>query len=327
MSPIAIEVRLTMGERVKQILLFIFLGLFSLSATAGNRVVMLVSLDPETNRPPLRFRSWDINEKLEKLFKRKLKKENLELVIIPFVRQTELRNELLNPSNHAVFWVGHANRADSLATAGMYDDRGFNLKEIFQEVHQNIKFLGLVGCRALPFIQGLKEKGHWDLNSHLSFYARDKKTDARKGLKRAIKAFLNFKEKPAPVCLEKELLPITVRRKSDSKLSAARILRKGVLVGTFEEDQDEIIIYLPKGLKKSEYKLTFESGAPNNISPELFNLGRLEFESLNPELSWKLFADREGKPLGFGAHVYRFTGKLNNQLITKPVLPNQCNTN
>ena len=60
---------------------------------------------------------------------------------MPFTRQTELRRELLNPQNHAVFWVGHANRAEDMAAAGMYDDRGFNMVEIFQEVHQNIKFI------------------------------------------------------------------------------------------------------------------------------------------------------------------------------------------
>lgn len=308
-----------------RILILLFIGLFSVAGFAQNRVVMLVSLDPETNRPPLRTRGWDINEKLEKVFRKKLKKENLELVVIPFTRQTELRQELLNPNNHAVFWVGHANRADSLAAAGMYDDRGFNMKEIFQDVHQNIKFLGLVGCRSLPFVQSLKESGSWNLNSHLNTYAREKKTDARKGLKRAIKAFLKSRPAEAPSCQEEEVLRVTVRRSSDKELSSARILRKGKLLATFDKDQEELTFTLPIGLKKSELKLTFESGAPNNVSADSFNLGILEFESLNPELTWKLFASRDGKPLGFGAHVYRFTGKITNELITNQVLPKQCN--
>lgn len=307
-----------------KVLCLFLMSLLCFSSFAGNRVVMLVSLDPETNRPPLRFRSWDINEKLEKVFKRKLKKENLELVIVPFVRQTELRRELLNPENHAVFWVGHSNHADSLAASGVYDDRGFNLKEIFQEVHQNIKFLGLVGCRALPFINGLKESSHWKNNKHLATYAREKKTDARKGLKRAIKAFLKMEPKEAATCEKEEVLSIKVRRSSDARLSAARILRKGELIGTFAEDQDEITIHLPAGLKRHEYKLTFESGAPNNVNADSFNLGLLEFESENTDLTWKLFADRDGNPLGFGAHVYRFTGKLTNELITENRLPKQC---
>lgn len=309
-----------------KVLVLLFISLLSYSAMAQERVVLLVSLNPETNRPPLRTRGWNINEKLEKIFQKKLKKENFELVIIPFTRQDELRRELLNPDNHAVFWVGHANRADNLAAAGMYDDRGFNMKEIFQEVHQNIKFLGLVGCRSLPFVQGLRDSGNWNLNQHLQTYAREKKTDARKGLKRALKAFLKSELKTPSTCVEREVLPVTIRRSSDKALSSARVLRKGKLVGTFQKDQEQITIHLPLGLKKSELKLTFESGAPNNVSAELFNLGILEFESINPELSWKLFADRNGKPLGFGAHVYRFIGNLNNELITKQVLPKQCNT-
>lgn len=315
-----------LGEKMKRILILLFIGLWSVSgfAESQRRVVMLVSLDPETNRPPLRFRSWDINEKLEKTFRRKLRKENLELVILPFARQDEIRNELLNPNNHAVFWVGHANRAEDLTSAGLYDDRGFNLKELFQEVHQNIKFLGLVGCRALPFVKALKEKGHWDLNTHLNFYAREKKTDARKGLKRAIKAFIKSKPTKAPTCHEVEKYEVTVTRHSNEELSSARILRKGQLIGTFEKGETYKTIYLPVGLKKSEYKLVFESGAPNNTT-HAFNLGKLEFSSNSPELTWKLFADRNGKPLGFGNNIYRFTGKITEEITTQTVLPKQCN--
>lgn len=311
---------------MQRILILILVSLFSLSLVAKERVVMLVSLDPETNRPPLRTRNWDINEKLEKVFLRKLRKENLELVILPFSRQDELRRELLNPNNHAIFWVGHSNAAAGLAAAGLYDDRGFNMKEIFQEVHQNIKFLGLVGCQALPFVNALKESPYWSLNSHLKTYAREKRTDARKGLKRAIKAFLKLENSSPPICLEKEVIQVTVKRTSDTELSSARIIRKGQLVGVFEKNQTETTIDLPLGLKKSELKLVLESGAPNNTTSE-FNLGKLEFEAEDENLSWKLFADRNGNPLGFGSHVYRFTGNLKTETNTQNILPKQCLTN
>ncbi|MFT6071121.1 MAG: hypothetical protein ACJAT2_002110 [Bacteriovoracaceae bacterium] len=287
---------------------------------------MLVSLDPETNRPPLRSRNWDINEKLEKVFLKKLKKENLDLVILPFARQDELRAELLNPNNHAIFWVGHSNAEAGLAAAGIYDDQGFNMKELFQEVHQNIKFLGLVGCQALPFVESLKNSPYWKLNSHLTTYAREKRVDARKGLKRAIKAFINSEEGKTPTCEEREVIQVRVSRTSDQELSSARIIRKGQLVGTFEKNQEETTIELPLGLKKSELKLVLESGAPNNTKTK-FNLGKLEFTSENESLNWKLFADREGNPLGFGSHVYRFTGNLKEELQTRFILPKQCLTN
>ncbi len=287
---------------------------------------MLISLDPETNRPPLRSRNWNINEKLEKVFLRKLKKKDLELVVLPFTRQDELRAELLNPNNHAIFWVGHSNAEAGLAAAGIYDDQGFNMKEVFQEIHQNIKFLGLVGCQALPFVESLKKSSYWNLNSHLSTYAREKRTDARSGLKRAIKAFLKMDKKEAPVCHEKEVIQVRVTRSSDKELSSARIIRKGQLVGSFDENQEEITIELPLGLSKSELKLVLESGAPNNTKTK-FNLGRLQFEAEDESLSWKLFADRDGNPLGFGSHVYRFTGNLKEELITRNILPKQCLTN
>lgn len=287
---------------------------------------MLVSLDPETNRPPLRTRNWDINEKLSKVFLRKLKKKNLDLVILPFSQQDEVRAELLNPNNHAIFWVGHSNAATGLAGAGLYDDRGFNMKEIFQEVHQNIKFLGLVGCQARPFVEALKKSPYWKLNTHLETYARDKRTDARKGLKRAIKAFVDLKETKAPACNQKEVIKVTVTRTSEKELSSARIIRKGELVGFFNKNQEQTTIELPLGLKKSDLKLVLESGAPNNTTTE-FSLGRLEFHSDDENLSWKLFADREGKPLGFGSHVYRFTGNITEELNTQIVLPKQCLTN
>jgi hypothetical protein len=308
---------------MQRILILIFVSLFSLSLMAKDRVVMLISLDPETNRPPLRSKNWNINEKLEKVFLKKLKKKNLELVILPFSRQDQIRRELLNPNNHAVFWVGHSNAATGLVGTGLYDDRGFNMKEIFQEVHQNIKFLGLVGCQALPFVEALKKSPYWNLNSHIKTYARDKRTDARKGLKRAIKAFLDIEEMAPKSCQEKEVIQVTVTRSSDKELSSARIIRKGELVGVFEKNQVRSIIDLAPGLKKSELKLVFESGAPNNTTKE-FNLGELEFHSVDESLSWKLFSDRDGNPIGFGSHVYRFTGSLEEEISTQNILPKQC---
>lgn len=310
---------------------FLFLFLWSAASFSGNeqkRVVMLISLNPETNRPPLRSNNWNINKKLKKIFYKKLKGRNLDLVVTTFTGQEELRRELLNPDNHAVFWVGHAGRAESFATAGMYDDRGFNMKEIFQEVHQNIKYLGLVGCRSRPFIKGLKSSGLWELNQHLQFYSRDKKEDARRGLKRAIKKFLKFTPKQAnrSLCLEKEKLEIHISRSSNRELSAARLLRKGELVGVFSKNQTETVIYLDSDLKKRELKLVLESGAANNVSKDKFNLGSLEFNSINPELKWKLFSNREGLPFGHGSNLYRFSGNINNNLKAKLVLPKQCNS-
>jgi hypothetical protein len=85
-------------------------------------------------------------------------------------------------------------------------------------------------------------------------------------------------------------------------------------------------IELPIGLKKSELKLVLESGAPNNTTSK-FNLGKLEFQVEDDNLNWKLFADRDGNALGFGSHVYRFTGNLKTQLSTRNILPKQCLTN
>ena len=304
-------------------LLILFL-MTSIEASSLKRVVLMISLDPEKSRPPLYSKKWNINEKLEKIFKRKFKKEKYQLVTIPFTRQSQLRRELLNPNNHAIFWVGHANSAGEMTSNGLYDHKGFNLKEIFQEVHQNIKFLGLIGCRALPYVNALKEKGFWKLNSHLVTYAKDKKVDARIALKRAIRVFKKAKFIQAPKCERQEKIRIHLTR-DGSFLGPTRVLRKGKLITTLEENEDQKEIFLSPNLTKAQLKLVLETGAPNSTPKDELGLGTLEFD--HPDYQWKLFADRRGNPIGHGSHVYRFNGNLNIETKTEMILPNQCKTN
>ncbi len=169
------------------ILLLIILGAF---ADAKPNVVLISSLDT----PDIWFHSddWEIEKPLKKIINKGFKDTDYNIVVIEKATPTQLRNELLNPNNIALFWVSHAAGSSNVASGVMSSsavvDYYFNdVKVLFTEVHPNMKFLGLVGCNAQGTIEKFYEEGHYANNPSLQIHSFDKKVDARTGLKKSIK--------------------------------------------------------------------------------------------------------------------------------------------
>ena len=291
-------------------------------AFARPKVALLVSLNPDENRPPLRFKSWDINEKLEKKFRKSLKKLDLDLVVKTYATQDTLYALFQDQEVKAIFWVGHAGFAEGAigTNTSIIDHKKRNLESVFQLIPPHLKYLALVGCRGQKFIDLWKTKGWPELNNSLKTFSREKRTDARVGLKKALKDFKetledsNYLSTPTKLtCTKEKFYKVRLQRKSTTGFPLAPLLlfQKDKLISVLPETNQthtETEIYLSPKTKKSDLKIVLDTGYTSSL-PKNYEIGELHFET---EGLWKLFAKRDGTAIGVGTHIYNFKGKIND---------------
>jgi hypothetical protein len=137
---------------LKPILLILLLIFLTFQGKAAPKVVLMLSLNPETNRPPLRTKKWNINKKLSRIFSKrlgkKLKSSGYEWEIKTFVDQYQLKETLKDPDVHGLFWVSHSGISKKpngpFSSASVVDYQGRDLAPLFYQLPKHLKFLGLV---------------------------------------------------------------------------------------------------------------------------------------------------------------------------------------
>lgn len=164
---------------------------FTYAQEAVPNVVLLTSL--ETPRIWYRPKDWKIDGKLEKIFKKHFRRSGYNIVVKHAVDFHQLRRELHNPNNIAVFWASHAAGTNQYTTGSnntgaVLSINGKDVKELFKSVHPNLRFLGLVGCDADGILREIYRQGHYRYNPNLMTHSFKEKIDARKGLRESLKA-------------------------------------------------------------------------------------------------------------------------------------------
>ncbi|MBT4791056.1 MAG: hypothetical protein HON90_05755 [Halobacteriovoraceae bacterium] len=112
--------------------------------------------------------------------------------VIHHTGQEELYYQLNNPNNFAVFFVAHSNSSKShIANNLIISSDRFNVLPLFHQIHPNIKWVGIVGCKAKALLNKIKH----DFYMPQIFYASDSLTFHLSGLKKAIKHFVRSQKK------------------------------------------------------------------------------------------------------------------------------------
>jgi hypothetical protein len=289
------------------------------SLFAHDKIVLLTSLDPEKNRPPLRFESWNINEKLEKRFRKYLRKMEVDLtpVVKHFSTADDLYETLSDDHVKALIWVGHAGFQEGQGisqTKTIVDYQGRDLKNLFQAVGPNLRYLGLVGCRGKLFLDEWNAEGWFKNTPHLLTYGRKVKTDARKGLRLAMKELKElYKKKPDlmafPVVAQpvgSDEILIYRSNKDENPMESIQILQRGKLVGYLPSSDTDQTLKIRLNLNSSslQNKIISDSGF-SALGKADINMGILDIEGESSR--WKLFQTATGKPIGVGKHIYRHT--------------------
>lgn len=308
-------------------LLILLIGCFFFAWTAqAHKIVLLTSLDPEENRPPLRFSSWNINEKLAEKFHDEMWKfpYPIEKEVIHFANAEKLYKVLKDEEVKAIIWVGHAGFADGQnlgSLRSIIDYKGRDLKAVFQAIAPHLKYLALVGCRGELFINDWRDRGHLDHTPELITFGREVRTDARKGLKLAMRNLQQLLRKkgdflsndasssPVPYRLSyqrphKDYLKLSVSRENNknTELDSVQILQRGRLIGFMPANQTHTEVFIKKAKRPSDLKIVVESGYASSASD--VNLGLFSIKTESP-IRWNLFQTPNGKPIGVGRHIYR----------------------
>lgn len=290
----------------------------------ASKIVLLTSLDPEENRPPLRLKSWNINEKLEKRFHKELWKFPfpLEKKVVHFATADDLYDTLKDPEVSAIVWVGHAGFADSNGLGSLrsiVDYKGRDLKSLFQAVAPHLKYLALVGCRGKLFLNEWQTKGYFKHTPELTTYGREVRTDARKGLKLAMRNLKDLLYKRGDFLANSkpsssqylahqdssgQYIEVTVERSNlkDNKLDSLQILQKNRLVGFLPSGEENGSFLFKKSQSLRDLKIVADSGHASSSKDT--NLGILSITTTE-NIEWKLFQTPNGKPIGVGRHIYR----------------------
>ncbi len=338
---------------MKKILFLLFIALNTL-ATVRPNVVLLSSLDT----PKIWYHSnkWKIEKTLNKIFYKRFKKSGLNIVIKEKVDQETLRTELMNPKNIAVFWVSHAKDEQVLSggissDAAIVDYYGVDVKSHFKNIHPNMKYVGLVGCNAKNLIQKYRDEGNYADNKDLEVHSYDKKVDARIGLRKSIRLsakhigklkkrllatpqVIGFKtvfeefENNKSCNIKKSGFKVEITRelKEDSPVVAVKSNDKILHVfaqGKAGDIQKAEVFFQPssKEITKNTFKLSVDTNLYSSLT-KLY-LGDFSFDS-SWNGNWKLFAKRDGTPLGVTKNLFRYKAQLPSNIDKEEFSPYEC---
>ncbi len=310
--------------RLIQIIIILF---FSFAAFASPKVALLVSLDNPKHRPLFKTKKWKLSSELIEYFQKKMEKAPYELVIFDQADQETLHKELMNPDNIALFWISHAgsfkNKESGLGMEDVISDfYGKNLKDIFQLIHPNLRYLSVLGCKAEPILNTIKTAGFYEHNNELHIYAKTKnifpKTEIRRSIDDFKKKFSTFSDinqscpthKGYPLHITRTI-PLTVDPLGQE--TAVKILNRGRLLGLFpkakpgETQSRTVYLTAESNYRAQDLKIVVDSGELSKDNPQL--IGSFEISSPALNGNWKAFQDGDGNILGVTHNVYRFSGR------------------
>ncbi|MEE3078220.1 MAG: hypothetical protein VX341_02700 [Bdellovibrionota bacterium] len=332
---------------MKVICLILLSFLTSLSFASGPRVVLMSSL--KTPRVWYRSSDWKIEKSLEKIFNRAFEDTSYEIVIKEKASPKDLRSELQNPNNIAIFWVSHASAFQSdlpgVSSEGkVLDVELNNVADLFKDIHPNQRFLALIGCEASELLKRFDRSGFYSLHKNFKYTSFSRKIDARSGLKKAIlesEDILGMLEtKPRrvgrrrsfykiPKVVEEhkyiesfiesktcdfpiEGIELFLTRESENAMSASQVLLNGELIHFFDETNMGRKQFAKVVVSKKSLRkpLKLTLNSMKDFSLERQNLGLLTIESDRLMGNWKLFQDRIQRPIGLTKNLYRYQGEI-----------------
>jgi hypothetical protein len=206
-------------------------------------------------------------------------------------------------------------------------EEGSDLKSIFSEIHPNLKFLAVIGCKSHPVLDSILNSNEFKRDHvGLAWVAFGDQIDAKKGLKAAIRVsthFLNQPEviqgysSPSPLRIG---LPITITRdlsrSGKGAFPALRIENQGKVLGVFPSEVEggglqtleTWIPILSENIEPSQLKLVASSGFHASTSNRKFDLGELKISAAWTESGWRAFSDRNGILFGVSTNIYLYQG-------------------
>ncbi|MDD4974131.1 MAG: hypothetical protein PHY93_07250 [Bacteriovorax sp.] len=268
--------------------------------------------------------------------------------IIFQAEQVDLFSALNDENNIGVFWVSHSNSGQGAAGTNLdgriVDSHGIDISSIFTKIHPNLKWLGIIACKAFPiFEKKAKENVYNDRDLLLydtslrfsSLLNRDKLEDnAFSGMIIAANSSLvaatfeadrNFSKAATYLSRFKNQEESSLDRQNgsefnlkisrspepgnDAEMDAVQVLLKGKVLYVFsasnQKEEAEITVPWDFNHQGDDISFVVDSGLSSNSKNSHHpHLGRFHFSSEDLKIQWNVLTFN-GKPLGVNQNVYQ----------------------
>lgn len=291
----------------------------SFLAQAGTKpkIAFLTSIDPKDGKLFFQGKSYNNNQKFEKEFRKHFNDADVDISVTHFASIEDIWSALHDKSTSAVFFLSHSSSGQSKSAGALVspsliaDFDGNDLKNAFQKVHNNLKYLAVIGCESEAIIDQFRKYETYSNAPDLVIKTFNDKIRPIKGLRDAIKDSREHIVVLADEEDQDELSDNLLSRQipfnaNPESIRPTLILMNKKVVGFFPKGRpgevQTIGIDLPLNGKSS---LINDSGLSSAHKKEEVTLGELKF--LSPQNNCELNAERnrQGEILGIGKHYYR----------------------
>jgi len=282
---------------------------FCLSAF-GKNIVVLTSL-------PLS--QIKVTGDLNQIIRKKLSTfSDYNLILKNQADQDDLYQALNDPDTLALFWLSHGafktigNSSSPIkASSLLLDYNNDNVAEVFNKIHPNIQFIGIIGCNSAQILDE-----HISLRPSLGSYIPTKKVIATFGMRKSIRKFKKHYKKTKYEFIDENILAsgfqIRITRENRIDGKSLKVFSGKEFIGILPKVKagffQDKTFYIPKSLnQKSKMKIIFKSGQSAFDGTDY--LGFISIDHNSKEL-WKLFAKRDGTPFGTNERIFLFKTEL-----------------
>lgn len=297
---------------MKKPLIILFSLILSNSLFAKN-IVLLSSLTDK---------DFKATTEIKRQFYKKLygiQKHGNQLIYVDKATTDHLYKYLNDSETVALFWVSHGghirrsrkNTSGIGATSVLVDFQKVNVAKVFQKVHPNIKYLGILGCNSRQIVSSHLEKRK-DLGIYMPSYSVVATWSFRVALRKFKRHYWNNQYNYLQDNVLIDGYPITIKREVSKDSKALMVFAGKKLIGVMDElNAGEIqsnTFYIPyyEGIKRYDFKIIIKSGL---LTKNLDDFGEIEVSYENQKL-WKLFAKRDGTPFGVNERIYIFKSNI-----------------
>lgn len=165
----------------------------SLWASSKVKIALIISLDAKEGKAFFNGTKYDVNQRIEKEFQKHFEPSDFEIEIVRDANLEAVWKTLHDTSVQGIFYVGHANseakisNGGPLASASIIADKNmFNIKNVFQSVHSNLRYLAFLSCNSEGIIQKFIDKNYYSNAPGLKIKSFDKNVELKAGLSELI---------------------------------------------------------------------------------------------------------------------------------------------
>lgn len=304
-------------------LLLFLVSILSLVTYATEReIVVLDSIAKSSNHSLAKLQNKSISREIKKEFTNAFYFSDYKLVYHHDADATILSHYLNSPKTLALFWISHAASATEIKNtaisldSSIQDAYGNDVKNIFQIINPNIRFVSIIGCQASAITNDFISRELYHKN--LTLHSFDKKIELYHGIRTAIKESARVLDprgemkwkyiKENPDLQNQEIIPaptqagIKIYILNSNPEHSAELMVGDKFIGLLNRGIDLQTFNIPFNLLKKRTKLVVTYDKRSIKDKE--SLTPLHIEDEDNTFEFDYLKDKNGNPYALNKNFY-----------------------